>query len=345
MEEDRKQTPLVSVLILTYNHEKYLEQSVNGALMQKCNFLYEIVICDDCSSDKTRDIATSLQKKYPNKIKLVFNEKNKGFIRNYYESIEESCSGKYIADCPGDDYWIREDKLQMQVDILEKHPDIALVHTNWMEFLESTNEFLPDAKSNKRDPKPQILDKSYLDFILNQRDVRVIHLNTSCIRRNVMVSIYHKHKHLFDPSLYPCEDFQFVLLLLRESKAYYIDIDTIVYRIHDESVSSNSDLLKFCSYKEKFLLLKIRLSTEFNIDITRFLEEETAFIFRLAYRAKNPAFALRAKELIDNSPCDFKYPLKSRIIYNMTIRKGLFNVSYPIYIFLRSLKRLVTGNR
>ncbi len=124
--DETTQTPLVSVTMITYNHEAFIEQAVRGVIMQETDFAYELVIGEDCSSDSTRDIVRSLQKEFPDKIVLKLPECNLGVMRNSV-SNKLLCRGQYIAECEGDDYWTDPLKLQKQVDFLEKHPDFSLV--------------------------------------------------------------------------------------------------------------------------------------------------------------------------------------------------------------------------
>ena len=125
-----KTQPMVSVLIATYNQEDYIAQTLDSILMQKCSFDFEIIIGEDCSTDKTREICVEYQKKYPDKIVLCLNETNKGLLDNYFDIFLKT-RGKYIADCGGDDYWLSTSKLQDQVDLLEKYPKVSLVASNW----------------------------------------------------------------------------------------------------------------------------------------------------------------------------------------------------------------------
>lgn len=118
--------PMVSVGMLTYNHEKYIASALESILMQEVNFDYEIVICDDCSSDKTQEIILEYQKKYPDIIKPYFNEKNLGG-QNNANKLRTLCIGKYRATLEGDDYWITTTKLQNQVDFLEDNPDYIAI--------------------------------------------------------------------------------------------------------------------------------------------------------------------------------------------------------------------------
>src|SRR4030042_404695 len=119
----------VSACIIVYNHEKYIRDCLDGALAQKVNFDYEIVVSEDCSTDNTREILLEYQKKHPDKIKLFFNEKNLGLSGNWLKSWTR-CDGDYMAICEGDDYWIDPDKLQKQVEFLEANPGFALSSHN-----------------------------------------------------------------------------------------------------------------------------------------------------------------------------------------------------------------------
>lgn len=120
---------IVSVFILTYNQEEFIAQTIESILMQKTNFIFQLVIGEDCSTDSTRSICEKYVSDYGCKIKLLPNTiKNIGLIANYMRTIA-ACDGKYIAICDGDDYWIDDYKLQKQVDFLEKNPDYSLVYT------------------------------------------------------------------------------------------------------------------------------------------------------------------------------------------------------------------------
>lgn len=121
---------LLSVVFITYNHEPFLREALDSVLNQKVNFAYEIVVGEDCSTDHTRDILVEYKNKYPEKIKLLFREKNFGRpTQNVYETIME-CKGKYLAFLEGDDYYTDNSKLQEQVDFLEQHSEyIGVTHT------------------------------------------------------------------------------------------------------------------------------------------------------------------------------------------------------------------------
>lgn len=121
--------PLVSAVIITYNQEKYIEQTIDCALAQRVDFPYEIVIGEDCSTDRTREICMSYQEKHPDIIRVITSDKNVGLLDNWCRSVKAG-RGKYIAGCAGDDYWHNPDKMYKQVHFLEENPDYGMVHSD-----------------------------------------------------------------------------------------------------------------------------------------------------------------------------------------------------------------------
>ena len=134
--------PKVSVLMITYNHEKFIEQAVRGVMMQETNFEYELVIGEDYSTDRTREIVVRLKEEFPNKIRLILHPQNVGMIPNMV-SVYESCQGEYIALCEGDDYWTDPYKLQKQVDYMEAHPEHAMCF-HWASVLDQSSGTFTD---------------------------------------------------------------------------------------------------------------------------------------------------------------------------------------------------------
>ena len=139
----------LSVICLTYNHAAYIRQALDGFVMQKTNFDFEVLIHDDASTDGTADIIREYQQKYPKIIKPIFQTENlyyqnKSISKNFVYPL---IKGEYVAFCEGDDYWTDENKLQKQVDFLDAHPDYAVcfhpVTVKWEDNSGKHDEIFP----------------------------------------------------------------------------------------------------------------------------------------------------------------------------------------------------------
>lgn len=139
--------PLVSISCITYNHELYIRDSLEGMLMQQCDFDFEILIHDDASTDNTQKIIKEYQEKYPNIIKPIFQKENqyskgkRGFNATYNFT---RAKGKYIAICEGDDYWTDPLKLQKQVDFLEANNEFSFC-AHYVNAVDAENNLLEKA--------------------------------------------------------------------------------------------------------------------------------------------------------------------------------------------------------
>lgn len=138
--------PLVSIRCLVYNHEPYLRQCLDGFVMQKTTFPFEAIVHDDASTDGSAAIIREYAEKYPDIIKPIYETENqwgKGTInKTMYAAMHPN--SKYIASCEGDDYWTDPNKLQIQVDFLESHPDYYMTCHAFCVFYEDTKELKPN---------------------------------------------------------------------------------------------------------------------------------------------------------------------------------------------------------
>jgi len=122
--------PIVSVVMITYNHEPYIRRAIEGVMMQKTNFEFELIIGEDCSQDRTREICFEYHKKYPEKIRVLWWHENVFKLGGNGRRARAYCRGEYMAMCEGDDYWTDPNKLQKQVDVMRNHPNVSLCFTN-----------------------------------------------------------------------------------------------------------------------------------------------------------------------------------------------------------------------
>lgn len=168
--------PLVSICCLAYNHEKYIEDALKGFVNQKTEFPFEVIIHDDASTDGTTDIIRRYEKLYPEIIKPIYQEENQ--YRKHI-SIQKTynyprCKGKYIALCEGDDYWCDENKLQKQVEYMEKNPECTFCFSNGYiqnqddgtvrDFLPYTETEVDIAKDSKQLNLGEIIDFSFVPY-------------------------------------------------------------------------------------------------------------------------------------------------------------------------------------
>jgi len=123
--------PLVSVLMITYNHAEYLAEAIEGVVSQQCDFPFELVIGEDASTDETRKIALDYQRRYPEIVRVIHSASNVGMNANGHR-VFMSARGEYVAYCEGDDYWCSPFKLARQVALIRDRPDVGIVHTDWV---------------------------------------------------------------------------------------------------------------------------------------------------------------------------------------------------------------------
>lgn len=203
---------LVSVAVITYNMENYLRPLLESILKQKVHFDYEIVIDDDCSPDNSRAIIKEYEKRYPQIIKPCYRDKNVGGSRNMY-GVLRRCRGKYIAILEGDDFWEAEDKLQYQVDFLERHTEyIGMCCNSWCE-----HEAIPTFTDYMRSrTEPKVF--SYEDFMQRHFHDRLPSSTDTWVFRNIFRNgeefplIYIAHPMIWDQSL--------ILVLYGKGKVY-----------------------------------------------------------------------------------------------------------------------------
>lgn len=124
-----KKTQDISICVLTYNHELYIKECIDSILQQEGEFTFEIIIADDFSTDNNRSILASYQASHPDLIRLILPDENRG-VMNTVSVLMKAASGKYIALCEGDDYWIDNQKLAKQKAVLDANPNYSMVCTN-----------------------------------------------------------------------------------------------------------------------------------------------------------------------------------------------------------------------
>jgi glycosyltransferase involved in cell wall biosynthesis len=209
----------VSVIVHTYNHEKFIAQTLESIVSQEVNFEYEVIVGDDASKDSTPEIITQYQIKYPTIIKPMLHPVNMGgFGKNNTLATLEVCQGKYIAAMDGDDYWTNPQKLQKQVDFLEQNPDfVACFHNALIHFEDGSH---PDEFVNN---DSQRAITSIEDLV---GEDEVWYMATSAVMfRNGILKDYPKWFHESKSG-----DIPRYILLGKHGKFFYINEVMSVYR-------------------------------------------------------------------------------------------------------------------
>ena len=204
----------VSICVLSYNHEKYLRDCLDGVMMQKTTFSIEVWVHDDASTDSSSAIIKEYQERYPNTIKPILqieNQYSKG-ERILAKFVYPRCAGTYIALCEGDDYWIDPFKLQKQVDFMDQHPDfIACFHNARIQYKDHVSLF-NDLEENHYPSTEDIIKRRW--FIAT----------VSLLFRNCLKEMPEWSKGVING------DYLTELLLAKEGRFYYMDDVMAVYR-------------------------------------------------------------------------------------------------------------------
>lgn len=237
----KPESPLVSIVVITYNQEHCLGRTLDSLLAQECDFDFEIIVSDDCSKDHTQEVIKDYSNRYPS-IKPFLNSKNLGLVGNYVSAISH-CRGEYIAMCDGDDIWNDPSKIQRQVEIMGKEESIGLVYTDVI-----VNSIVTGERYERRCPNPwknqftQLLKGNYLT------------ISTVCFRSSLLQYV---DLDSFVSSGYFMQDYPMWLEFCHHTRFCRIPEPMVTYLIDHKVVTSDEVSLHACRFDENST--KIRL--------------------------------------------------------------------------------------
>lgn len=216
------ETPLASIVVITYNQEHSLPVTLDSLLAQNTSFPFEIVVGDDCSKDRTRAVIADYAERFPDRVRPVYNERNLGILGNYVSTLSH-CRGKYISGCAGDDFWNDPGKLQSQVEIMENHLEIGLVYTDVIMDSVVTNErFVRVCHEVEEDTFTQLLRGCFITA------------PTVCYRAELLQYVDFDE---FRRQGFIMEDYPMWLTFSLHTKFYHLKRPTITYRIEREYIN------------------------------------------------------------------------------------------------------------
>jgi glycosyltransferase involved in cell wall biosynthesis len=248
----------VSVCMITYLHEKFIEQAINSVLMQECNFDIELVIVNDCSPDSTDEIILNIIQNHPRGswIKYIKHSENIGMMPNFIFALK-NCSGKYVALCEGDDYWLSPMKLKKQIEFLEENSTYVLCFHR-VDILKINGDIVNDFITK--------VPENYEVLETLARLGNYIH-TPSVVFRNII------KEFPFEFELTPIGDYFLYMMLAEYGKIKCFQEKMAIYRYGVGVFSSNSKLemaksnLKTCtcliSYLKDEKIKKIILERQF----------------------------------------------------------------------------------
>ena len=279
--------PLVHTRTLTYMHENYIRECIEGILMQKTTFPVRVLIHDDASTDRTAEIVREYEKKYPNLIKAYYQTENSHSQKNAEDKkrlrapFNEMRIGKYEALCEGDDYWTDPLKLQKQVNFLEEHPEYGLVHADCHKYYHEEGRWqyhVNKSKNNRTEPaNKEELFYGLINFDYKLRTATVLY-------RNELLSNIDKNRKVF-----PMGDTPKWLELSQHMRFKYMDEVFAVYRVLKNSMSKSTDKKKYFRFKLAMMEMRIYYCRVIGYDVKPDLKKAYNKAL-LNYKLLDPAF-------------------------------------------------------
>lgn len=243
---------MFSVAVITYNQEKYISQTLDSILNQEHDYKYEIVIGEDCSTDNTKKIIEEYVEKYPDIIKPLYNNPNKGLINNYFNVIAH-CKGKYIMQCAGDDYWL-PGKVIRQIEFMESNLDVGMCYSKARVWNENKQKFEKNISGSAI--------KSFEFLLTNGNSIPAL---TVCLRSNIVKNYICEIKP--QEKNWLMEDYPMWLYFSHESKIKFFDKETAVYRVLEDSASHSTDINKMIKFEESVYDIRQFYNQKFGLNL------------------------------------------------------------------------------
>ena len=285
--------PMVSIKMITYNHEHYIAQAIEGVVKQETNFPFELIIGEDCSTDGTIEIVLEYQKKYPDIIRVITSDKNVGAKKNGYR-ITKACRGKYIAFCEGDDYWHRPDKLQKQVDYMETHPECGLVCSDLDVYHAPSGRIIRNIVSSRNLRLP--INVGVADFV-EGKGLRSIVTCTVMVRRRLSQQLIDSDPYIYQSDKFLMGDIQLWAELATVGEIGYMPESLATYVQVEESASNSRDRRKQLRFQISGIEIKLYLSEKYRLP-KRIIEEKQAerseYLLQLAFLERSSNLAEEA---------------------------------------------------
>jgi glycosyltransferase involved in cell wall biosynthesis len=222
----RQDDVVVSVLVVTYGHARFVGEALDSALAQRLPQPFEILVSEDCSTDGTREIVQQYAERNPHLVRLLLSERNLHSNEVVARGFR-AARGRYVALLDGDDYWTSDDKLRMQVELLDARPDLTICFHNAHVVDEHSRS---SGRLWNRPDQPAVSDLHDL--------LRGNFITTSSVmyRRAAVAELPTWYADFF-----PVTDWPLHVLYARAGRIGYIDRTLGAYRLHPGGLFSTLD--------------------------------------------------------------------------------------------------------
>jgi len=315
---------LASVIVTSYNQENTIRQTLESILKQDCLFEFEIIIADDCSTDKTQTIAQEYYEKFPKIFVLDYKTENLGVGSNWALSVEKA-KGEFIFTCAADDFWHDTRKLQLQVEYMINHKACGLLYSDY-DVLDSskkknTRSYLTKTKSNT-------LSGINLMQAIFSGKVPILTL-TTCFRKSLFDSYIPVNDYV--RFRFPLEDWPTFLILSKYTQIDYLPISLATYRKGHDSISNPSTFekmqKKFHHEHTMYRYLCDRFRDELVYNENDYLNYQDSSFLSLCFKKKSFEKAHF-----------YAQQLHKRKFYNLKTRVAHFRVLFYVYCFYQNFK-------
>ena len=299
-----KDMPILSVCLITYNQKEYITKALDEVFKQKVNFSWELVIGDDLSNDGTTVLIEEVIKNAPCTVTYIKRSVNLGMSQNWIKTIL-ACKGRYIALLEGDDFWTDHDKLQKQVDFLEKNNEYGLVTTRYQELENENEDKLTELSvfdtlfENNQEFYEVSIENMFNPYAL--KTLTAVFRSSFVFDKNDIVKLsYFKDIFLFS-------------LILSHSKGAVLNFVSGVYRIHEGGI---------WSLRSEFENIKSNYLTIFSMN--KFFKGKYNSIKHFSFSSEEALVrAFKKEKKLSFYDFKFYYTIKYRIILRKVVLRIL----------------------
>jgi glycosyltransferase involved in cell wall biosynthesis len=326
--------PLVSVWMTAFNHEPYIARAIDGVLVQETNFPTELVIGEDCSTDRTREIVMEYQKRHPGIIRVITSDRNVGLFEND-RRVNKALRGKYVAFCEGDDYWVHPRKLQMQVDIMEADPGVGLVHGGYHKFLAGRNRLVRWQQWRPRAVASARYDDLFTQLLAGQyQQPATPHTSNVCMRRDLYLAVRENNPDSFREE-FIVVDTQTWLEAARLTRFAFIDEPLAVYNYQPDSISNTQDMNRRIDFFQTMTRMQLHMCRKYDCpkDVADGIRlRHSGWLLFLSFLAGRPDLARECADTI--SSIRGVPTMLQRLLLVGTTRRGaraIVRLGYKVY--------------